>query len=92
MSVDAVLIAGPTAAGKSAAALTLAECINGVIAIGVRHDDEMILRSAQRLNPFAVCSATPIDGLRNRRRTDEAYSSDAGMRQNRFDRFAPRGG
>lgn len=31
MSVDAVLIAGPTAAGKSAAALALAERINGVI-------------------------------------------------------------
>ena len=31
MSVDAVLIAGPTAAGKSAAALALAERISGVI-------------------------------------------------------------
>ena len=31
MSVDAVLIAGPTASGKSAAALTLAEHIGGVI-------------------------------------------------------------
>lgn len=31
MSVDAVLIAGPTAAGKSAAALALAERIGGVI-------------------------------------------------------------
>lgn len=31
MSVDAVLIAGPTAAGKSAAALALAQRINGVI-------------------------------------------------------------
>ncbi len=31
MSVDAVLIAGPTAAGKSAAALALAERINGII-------------------------------------------------------------
>jgi tRNA dimethylallyltransferase len=31
MSVDAVLIAGPTAAGKSAAALVLAERLNGVI-------------------------------------------------------------
>lgn len=31
MSVDAVLIAGPTAAGKSAAALALAERLNGVI-------------------------------------------------------------
>src|SRR3954470_10893292 len=31
MSVDAVLIAGPTASGKSAAALTLAEQIGGTI-------------------------------------------------------------
>jgi tRNA dimethylallyltransferase len=31
MTVDAVLIAGPTASGKSAAALALAEAINGVI-------------------------------------------------------------
>jgi tRNA dimethylallyltransferase len=31
MSVDAVLIAGPTAAGKSAAALNLAQRINGVV-------------------------------------------------------------
>ena len=31
MTIDAVLIAGPTASGKSAAALALAEAINGVI-------------------------------------------------------------
>jgi tRNA dimethylallyltransferase len=31
LSVDAILIAGPTASGKSRAALELAECLNGVV-------------------------------------------------------------
>ena len=43
MRFDAVLIAGPTASGKSAAALALAERINGVV---VNADSMQVYRQA----------------------------------------------
>ena len=52
MSVDAVLIAGPTASGKSAAALALAEALNGVI---INADSMQVYREAR------ILSARPSD-------------------------------
>ena len=52
MSVDAVLIAGPTASGKSAAALALAEAIGGVI---VNADSMQVYREVR------ILSARPSD-------------------------------
>ena len=52
MSVDAVLIAGPTASGKSAAALALAEALNGVV---INADSMQVYREAR------ILSARPSD-------------------------------
>jgi len=52
MSVDAVLIAGPTASGKSAAAMALAEALNGVI---INADSMQVYRETR------VLSARPSD-------------------------------
>lgn len=53
MPYDAVLIAGPTASGKSAAALALAEALNGVV---INAD------SMQVYHEVRVLSARPSDG------------------------------
>ena len=52
MNFDAVLIAGPTASGKSAAALTLAEQIGGVI---LNADSMQVYRQTR------ILSARPVD-------------------------------
>lgn len=46
MSVDAVLIAGPTASGKSAAALALAEAVGGIV---INTDSMQVYREARIL-------------------------------------------
>jgi hypothetical protein len=48
----------------------------------------MILRAAQRLNALAVLRSRAVDVLRNGRRADEADRRDAGLREQRVDRFA----
>jgi tRNA dimethylallyltransferase len=57
MTVDAVLIAGPTASGKSAAALALAEAINGVI---INADSMQVYAEA----PILTARPTPADMAR----------------------------
>lgn len=52
MSVDAVLIAGPTASGKSAAALVLAEAVGGVV---INTDSMQVYREAR------ILTARPSD-------------------------------
>src|SRR5512142_2661186 len=51
-SFDAVLIAGPTASGKSAAALALAEALNGIV---INADSMQVYREVR------ILSARPSD-------------------------------
>jgi tRNA dimethylallyltransferase len=57
MTFDAVLIAGPTASGKSAAALALAEALNGVI---INADSMQVYAEA----PILTARPTPADTAR----------------------------
>jgi tRNA dimethylallyltransferase len=57
MSVDAVLIAGPTASGKSEAALALAECIGGAL---INTDSMQMYREAR------ILTARPDDAALSR--------------------------
>jgi tRNA dimethylallyltransferase len=57
MRADAVLIAGPTASGKSAAALALAEYVNGAL---VNTDSMQVYREAR------ILTARPDDGVLSR--------------------------
>src|SRR3984885_6730035 len=54
MTFDAVLIAGPTASGKSAAALALAEALGGAI---INADSMQVYRQA----PILTAQPTPAD-------------------------------
>jgi tRNA dimethylallyltransferase len=73
MSVDAVLIAGPTASGKSAAALALAERANGVV---INTDSMQVYREARILTarPGADAEARAPHRLYGHVSVTEAYS------------------
>jgi tRNA dimethylallyltransferase len=73
MSVDAVLIAGPTASGKSAAALALAEHADGVV---INTDSMQVYREARILTarPSAEAEARAPHRLYGYVSVDEAYS------------------
>ncbi len=55
--------------------------------VGVGHHDRVVLRTAQRLHSLAVCSTGLVDVFRDRRRSDERHRLDAGMHEDRVDRF-----
>ncbi|HKD21607.1 MAG TPA: tRNA (adenosine(37)-N6)-dimethylallyltransferase MiaA [Rhizomicrobium sp.] len=73
MSVDAVLIAGPTASGKSAAALALAERAHGVV---INTDSMQVYREARILTarPDADAEAHAPHRLYGHVSVTEAYS------------------
>jgi tRNA dimethylallyltransferase len=73
MSVDAVLIAGPTASGKSAAALALAEHARGVV---INTDSMQVYREARILTarPTEEAEARAPHRLYGYVGIDEAYS------------------
>jgi tRNA dimethylallyltransferase len=73
MKFDAVLIAGPTASGKSAAALALAEAVNGVI---INADSMQVYAEAQILTarPDAAALARVPHALYGHVSVREAYS------------------
>ncbi|HTW33197.1 MAG TPA: tRNA (adenosine(37)-N6)-dimethylallyltransferase MiaA [Rhizomicrobium sp.] len=73
MGVDAVLIAGPTASGKSAAALALAEHAHGVV---INTDSMQVYREARILTarPNAEAEARAPHRLYGYVSIDEAYS------------------
>ena len=73
MSVDAVLIAGPTASGKSAAALALAEHAGGVV---INTDSMQVYREARILTarPDAGAEARAPHRLYGHVSVDESYS------------------
>jgi tRNA dimethylallyltransferase len=73
MSVDAVLIAGPTASGKSAAALALAEHAHGTV---INTDSMQVYREARILTarPSAEAEARAPHRLYGYVGVDEAYS------------------
>jgi len=73
MSVDAVLIAGPTASGKSAAALALAEHADGVV---INTDSMQVYREARILTarPGAEAEARAPHRLYGYVGVDEFYS------------------
>jgi tRNA dimethylallyltransferase len=74
MSVDAVLIAGPTASGKSAAALALAERVRGVV---INTDSMQVYREARILTarPSLEAEARAPHRLYGYVGVDEAYSA-----------------
>lgn len=73
MTVDAVLIAGPTASGKSAAALALAELLGGIV---VNADSMQVYREARILTarPSIADEARVPHRLYGHVGVDEAYS------------------
>jgi tRNA dimethylallyltransferase len=73
MSVDAVLIAGPTASGKSAAALALAERVHGVV---INTDSMQVYREARILTarPSVEAEALAPHLLYGYVGVEEAYS------------------
>ena len=73
MSVDAVLIAGPTASGKSAAALALAEHTGGIV---INTDSMQVYREARILTarPDADAEARAPHRLYGHVSVDESYS------------------
>jgi tRNA dimethylallyltransferase len=74
MNFDAVLIAGPTASGKSAAALTLAEAIGGAV---INADSMQVYEEAPVLTaqPDAAARARAPHLLYGHVRAHEAYSA-----------------
>ena len=58
----------------------------GHLRIGVGHDDEMILCSAERETALQIVRRAAIDDFRDLRRSDEADGADARVVADRFDR------
>jgi hypothetical protein len=53
--------------------------VDGLIQVGVRHDDHMILGAPQGLYALSRRRTAPVDVLGDRRRADEAHGLDVGM-------------
>src|SRR5207249_8275377 len=58
---------------------------DGAIEIGIGHDDDEVLRAAERLDTFTGVRCALVDMLRDRRRADERYRANAGMIADRVD-------
>jgi hypothetical protein len=56
--------------------------------VGVRHDDDVVLRSAVGLHAFSILGAGLVDVLRHGRRADEGYGPDLGVGEERVHAFA----
>ncbi len=61
--------------------------VDGLVHVGVRHDDHVVLGAAQRLHALARRASPAVDVLGDRRRADEAHRLDVGMVEDRVDRF-----
>ena len=61
---------------------------DGLVEVGVGHDDQMVLGPAGRLNPLAVPRAGLVDVPRHRRRADERDRAHQRMRQQCVDALA----
>ena len=61
--------------------------VDGLVHVGVRHDDHVILGAAQGLHAFARRGTPPIDVLSDGRRADEAHGLDVGMVEYSVDGF-----
>ena len=61
--------------------------IDGLVHVGIRHDEEMVLRTAEALHALAVRAAAAIDVLGNRRGADKADGLDVRIVEQRIDRF-----
>ena len=73
-------LAGRTVAGAD-------QRIDGLVEIGVGHDDHVVLGAAEALDAFAVRAAAAVDVLRDRRGADEADGGDLGMVEDGVDGF-----
>ena len=70
------------AAFTSGAKASAHQGVHGLVHVGVRHDDHVVLGPTQGLAALAVGRSSGIDVLRNWRRTDEADSGNARVMQN----------
>lgn len=61
--------------------------IDGLVEIGVRHDDHMVLRSAERLNAFLMQRTLLMDIVSNRSRADKGDCCDVGVLDQCIDSF-----
>ncbi len=53
--------------------------VDRLVEVGVRHDDQVVLRAAQRLDALAGVRGGPVDVLGDRGGADEAHRRDVGM-------------
>lgn len=60
--------------------------IGGLVEIGIRHDDHMVLGAAEALGALAVHRRSAIDVAGDRGRADEGDGGDIRMRQDSVDR------
>ena len=61
--------------------------IDGLVHVGVGHDDHVVLGAAEALRALAVRRRPRIDVLRDRRGADEADRLDVGIVEDRVDHF-----
>ncbi len=64
------------------------EGLDGLIDVGVGHDDQVVLRAAGRLDPFAVGRAGLVDVLGDAGGADERDGGDLGVGEQRIDALA----
>ena len=60
--------------------------VGGLVEIGIRHDDHVVLGAAEALGALAIHGSRAVDITGNRGRADEGYGGNVGMRQDRIDR------
>ncbi len=59
---------------------------DGIVDVGIGHDDRMVLRAAERLHALAVGRGGPVDVFGHWRRADEADGGDPLVAENGIDR------
>src|SRR5205823_7097635 len=60
---------------------------DGAIHVGIRHDDDVVLRAAERLDALPVLRRGLVDVARHRARAHERDADDVGVSQQRVDRI-----
>ena len=61
--------------------------IDGLVHVGVRHDQHVVLGTAEALRALAVVGGTRIDVMRDRGGADEAHRRDVRIIEDAVDRF-----